>query len=646
MSFLINQKKYKIAFVAVLSMFLFISCSKDFLNKEPTDAIDAGSFFKTAGQLQVFVNGFYSRLAPQYVVHTAPSGGAANNIGLDNNTDVLIHQTTVTGSLNRWTSSSVPAETNATWNNGFSAIRDDNYFLHYANLNAENTRSAQHYIGEGYFFRAWDYFKLLQVFGGVPVVTSLLTEVDESELYKERSSRYDVAKQILSDLDMAIERLHWKNEAEGAISGRITKEAALQLKVRVALYEGTWEYYHQRKATPFAMEGKDGLEFIQQVEPTAKILIERHGANIFTMGGDKDMAYNQLFAQKDATAVEGAFLYKVYDAAKLAFSHNFFFKILDKGPSITDHLVDMYLTKDGKQQNGTKLLNDLGQTLDPRFRQTIWTPDRGPQNQLPGRGGDGFPFRYPLIANQAPYTENFTSTGYRNFKGAVFAQEALKGETDDILMRYEEVLLSLAEAKAILGTLTQNDLDKTVNIIRERVGMIPMTINAGAGFSYRKDLGFDLSESAIVNEIRRERNVEFALEGFRLNDLKRWAVYEDVINGYQPKGALLQEFVNYYMKSPEQALLDEGNDPALYSQIRKDGYLKNEFGLVENGTAGSVASFADGRINPWFKVVEFRPGGRGLFIEPKRDYLDAVPLHEIKLYESKGVKLSQNPGWN
>ncbi|RZM20742.1 MAG: RagB/SusD family nutrient uptake outer membrane protein [Pedobacter sp.] len=364
------------------------------------------------------------------------------------------------------------------------------------------------------------------------------------------------------------------------------------------------------------------------------------------MGGDKEMAFNQLFAQKDASNVDGVLLYKVYDATKLATSHNFFFKIQDWGPSITDHLVDMYLKKDGSQQTGTDLLNELGKNLDPRFKQTIWTPDRGPQNQLAGRGGDGNPFRYPLIATQAPYTEGFTSTGYRNFKGAVFAQEATKGETDDILMRYEEALLSLAEAKAILGNLTQNDLDKTVNLIRSRVGMIPMGLNASSGFVYREDLGFDKAEPAIVNEIRRERNVEFALEGFRLNDLKRWAVYEKAVNGYQPKGALLSEIRDYYMRSPQQLVLDNGTNQALYSQIRKDGYLKNEFNLVENGTAGTVAAFSDGRINPFFRVADFRAGGRGLFIEPGRDYLSAIPLQQKKLYEANGAQLTQNPGWN
>ncbi len=642
---LFANKINRLVLSGIVLLFMASSCSKDFLNREPLTSVGPENFFRTASDLQIYVNGFYSRLATQYS-SMGQGGIPISNAALDANSDMMMIQTTITAGLNMWTSSSIAPATSGTWTNGYAAIRRDNYFLHYAFLNAEKNASTNHYIGEGYFFRAWDYFNLLTAFGGVPIVTNVLTESDSTELYKPRSSRYDVAKQIISDLDSAIGWLNWKGQAEGGIAGRVTKDAALLLKARVALFEGTWEYYHGKKGTPFAMTGKDGREFLNLIEPAANMLISRYGNKIFTNLGDKTMAYNQLFAQKDASTTDGAILYKVYDASKLLVSHNFFWKIIDLGPSITDHLADTYLKTDGSQQTATDLLSELSRTLDPRFNQTVWTSDRGPFNRLPGRGGDHVPFRYPLIASAGSYTEGFTSTGYRIFKGAVLAQEYRRGETDDILMRYEEALLALAEAKAILGTLTQADLDKTVNLIRSRVGMIPMTMMAGAGFTYREDLGFDPAEPAIVNEIRRERTVELALEGFRLNDIKRWTVYEKAINGYQPKGALLQEFLDYYNRTPAQITLDtaRGTNPALYSQIRTDGYTLAE--SVLNLTVGSnVNRFPNGRINPLFKIADFRPGGRGLFIEPTRDYLSGIPLNEVELYKSKGATLAQNPGW-
>lgn len=638
----------------MLSLFMvanILACKKNFLDTRPQDSVSAINYFKTASDLQTYVNAFYARLAPQYNTQggTGTITGGNSNLALDANTDMMIVQTTVTASLYRWDVASVAAENN-NWKTGYTAIRADNYFLHYAGLNAEQTDAANHYIGEGYFFRAWDYFKLLKEFGGVPIITELLTDADLDKLYAPRATRYEVAKQIIADLDEAIAKLNWKGEGQAAMAGRVNKEAALTLKARVALYEGTWENYHGKKASPYAMAGKDGVEFLQLVEPTVQQIITKWGTKIYTAAGDKASAYNQLFAQKDASNVDGVFLYKVYDASLLALSHNFFFKILDSGPSITDHLADIYLNKDGTQQAQanpyTFTLNALSTNLDPRFRQTVWTPDRGPLKELPGRGGDGDPFRYPIIASQAPYTSiGFTSTGYRNYKGAVLAQEATKGETDDILMRYEESLLCLAEAKAVLGTITQGDIDKTVNVIRARVGMAPMSLGALPSGAYRADLGFDAAATPIVNEIRRERTVEFALEGFRLDDLKRWAVYENVINGYQPKGALLQESLNYFNRTAAQIALDKGSDATLYSQIRKDGYVAptNEFNLVENS---NVARFPNGRINPYFRNNDFKPGGRGLYINPNRDYLSFVPLSQVLLYKSNGKDLAQNPGWN
>ncbi|PTS97087.1 hypothetical protein DBR11_17945 [Pedobacter sp. HMWF019] len=643
------SKTSKVIFALFVLMNL-TACKKDFLDKNPLDAVNPENFFKKASDLQIFANGFYGRLAPQYNTQngTGTVSGGNSNVALDANTDMMIIQTTVTSSLYRWNTVSVAGATNDSWSGGYSNIRSDNYFLHYANMNAEKTDAATHYIGEGYFFRAWDYFSMLKTFGGVPIMTEALDDSDLSKLLTPRASRYEVAKQIIADLDLAIAKLNWKGEGQGAIAGRVNKEAALTLKARVALYEGSWEYYHGKKGTPYAMPGKDGMEFLAMIEPTVAQLISRYGTKIYTAAGDKTMAYNQLFAQKNASNVDGVFLYKVYDASLLTLSNNFFFKILDSGPSITDHLIDVYLNKDGTPQVSSgsyaNTLNQLSTTLDPRFRQTVWTPDRGPLNQLPGRGGDGDPFRYPIIASQAPYTSiGFTSTGYRNFKGAVFAQEATKGETDDVLMRYEESLLSLAEAKAILGTINQADVDKTVNVIRARVGMTPLNMNAIPAGTYREDLGFDPGSTPILNEVRRERTVEFALEGFRLDDLKRWAVYEKVINGYQPKGALLQEFLDYFNRSASQVVLDNGSDPTLYSQIRKDGYVKNEFNLV---TGNNVDRFANGRINPWFKIADFKEGGRGLYIDPGRDYLSFVPLQQIKLYQANNATLSQNPGWN
>ncbi|WP_316837306.1 RagB/SusD family nutrient uptake outer membrane protein [Pedobacter nutrimenti] len=624
-----------IGIFGLFCMTMFLACKKDFLDKLPQDKIAPEVFFNTASDIKIYVNAMYETRTPFYIFNVN-----GDNAGLDLGSDILISGTTVTASLNQVSATGVAGIESGGWSTGYSRIRQDNYLFKYALGKVEKTPAADHFLGEGYFFRAFDYFSMLKQYGDLPIITDLVTEKDVANLYKPRQSRNEVAKQIIKDLDSAIKKLYWKGQGE-AVAGRINKEAAIVFKSRVALYEGTWEYYHGLRSTPFAVPGKDGKEFLELIEPAMLQLITYQGARIFKSGAEP---YNRLFAQNDMSAVDGVFWYRAYDGTKLPQSNNFYLKTNDGGPSITDHLVDLYLNKDGSPQSLTtpySQLNTLSVQLDPRFRQTIWTPDRGPYGKIPGRELASPNLRYPIVAPILSAAAGFNSTGYRTYKGIVLnSAEQFKGETDDIFIRYEEGLLALAEAKAILGTIGQMDIDKTINVIRGRVGMAPMNLSAVQAIPssvYREDLGFTSGAPNIVNEVRRERTIEFALEGYRLDDIKRWAVFDKVVNGYIPKGAQLQEFLDYF--NTPGALTADGFDISGVS-----------FPLLKvSGTAVNVNAFiGSGRINPYFKSPQFQTAASvGFYINPGRDYLTFVPLSQIQIYQAQAnVKLTQNPGWN
>jgi hypothetical protein len=622
-----------VIYIAVVILGLLTACKKGFLDTVPPDRVVPENFFNSASDLKIYLNSMYESRLPIYNAQTN-----INNVLLDLPSDLLINSNVVTAQLNQVSATGVAGNGGGgdAWATGYSRIRQDNYLLHYALPKIEKTPASAHYLGEAYFFRALDYFTLLKQYGDLPIVTDLIAYDDNGKLYTPRSSRYDVAKQIIKDLDLAISGLYAKGQGE-AVAGRVNKESAIVFKSRVALYEGTWEYYHGKKGSPFAVAGKDGREFLEMIEPAMQQLIATQGTRIFRTGTEP---YNQLFAQNDLSNVDGVFWYRVYDPTKTAFSHNFYLKVTDNAASITDHLVDQYLNKDGSPQvvpNSYGELNTLSTNLDPRFRQTIWTPDRGPAAKIPGRDQFSLSLRYPVIAPILSIGTNFISTGYRNWKGAVLTSVLAGRDVDEVFIRYEEGLLNLAEAKAILGTITQADLDKTVNVIRSRVGMANMNLAIVAGFplsAYKEELGFSTSESNIVNEIRRERTVELALEGFRLDDLKRWSVYEKVVNGYTPRGAQLQEFLSYF--NDKTKLIADGFDVAGIT-----------FPLLNtSGGNANVAAFANtGRINPYFKSSQFQQGAQGFFIDPSRDYLSFVPLSQIQLYKAENVTLTQNPGW-
>ena len=121
------------------------------------------------------------------------------------------------------------------------------------------------------------------------------------------------------------------------------------------------------------------------------------------------------------------------------------------------------------------------------------------------------------------------------------------------------------------------------------------------------------------------------LEGLRLTDIKRWALYDDVFNSGKPVGAYAQEYLDYW------------NDAGLVLSDSVHSAPVNEVTL----TLGKELDVIDGYINPFFKNADFQPtSGRGYYIDPGRDYLDAIPREEITLYKDKaGVLLEQNPGW-
>ncbi len=623
-----------IKYSGILLLVLTISlsgCKKDFLERAPLDNMSDATFFSAPNDLKVYVNSFYP-LFPRY--HFQSSFDGPTNMVVEANSDISITSTGPSSALLQRGSNGQAPLTNGSWTTNFTWIRRANYFLtNYQRVNP--SIETRQFAGEGFFFRAWVYYNMLVLFGDVPIFTTVLN-TESPELYKQRDSRYDVANFIIKDLDSAINNLGWKNTSFAG-GGRVNKEAAIVMKARVALFEGSWERYHSRKNTPYKVSGKTGDDFLKLIEPAMLELITRQGTTLFTTGGPYNEAYNQLFSQKDCSATAGVFLYRVYDATQIV-GHNFFDNVVDALYTAPRNMMEAYLDKQGKPQSisalplDQKSLVNLAINLDPRFRQTIWTPDRGPQNKIIGLDKQALPSRYPMINNT--FSSNFAIAGLRLWKGAILdANEWRNGSTDDVLIRYEEGLLALAEAKAMLGTLTQSDLDKTVNLIRSRVGMASMQMSAVNGWSviYARNKSFDPTESNLVNEIRRERLVELCYEGHRVNDLKRWAVYDDVMNGFKPQGAHFKEFFDYF------------NNTTL---LMADGFNASDAARCKLTQGVNFNIDADGYINPFFKNPEFNSAGAGYFVEPGRSYLSPVPRAEIDLYKQKAdIILTQNPGW-
>lgn len=617
-----KRAKLYTLFITVL-LLVFSACNEDFLNRYPEDAMSDATFFTKASDFKTYVNGLYSGIIRN----------VSNNrwVNLENGSDNLFTESPHS-SLMRHSISGAANETSGTWNGGYNNIREVNYVLNSKDKLSPRNEIADHYIGEAHFIRAWHYFDLLQAFGGVPYI-DIVVGTDSPELFKVRDSRDFIASKILQDLDSAIALLNWKGSGE-AKPPRINKESALLMKTRVALYEGSWEYYHGRKNTPFKVDGSDGTDFLNEVITAGDMLIDHQGTNIFQ--GPAGAEYSDLFNRDDYSNIPGAFLYKHYDVSLGVPSGETRATLLQYQAGLTKNAVFTYLMNDGKPEEISTIdfdykdQNSLINSRDPRLYQTIYAPERGPFTET----YDFISFENLFGSIYANLTNIWSGKGgFTIFKGTVFSTVTLdQNNTDDLIFRYGEALLNYAEAKAILGTITQNDIDNTVNVLRTRVGMVPLNLAEVNSWNvtYAPGEGYDPGAPNILNEIRRERRVELILEGFRTTDIKRWALYDDTFNGYKPVGAYYQELADYW-NNPDN-IIEAGFPESKIEDLK----------LIKGQNIDALGEY----VNPFWQNSDFSPTGRGYYIDPGRDYLQAIPKKEIDFYREKGgVNLQQNPGW-
>ncbi|MBD8489503.1 RagB/SusD family nutrient uptake outer membrane protein [Echinicola sp. CAU 1574] len=611
------MNKYLITRFLTLAAFIILmcSCNEDFLERYPQDEISDAAYWTSEKDLENYVNGLYDIL-PSYT-------GYAPKYAWENGTDNMIGDdrgvTMINGRI--WNTNGDAPASSSTWNGAYDNLRKINYFLEQKDKVGEDilaNASAAHYVGEALFFRAWVNFDLLKTFGGVPFIDQVLS-TDSEELYAVRLPRDEFAQKIIDDLDEAIENLQWSGSGPAAASMRITKEAALGFKTRVALFEGSWEYYHAKMASPFKVDGKDGSDFLNEAISASQMLIDRLGDNIYTTD------YRTLFNQDHYYDIPSVLLYREYLPSD-GIGHRWwnYNGAGGGGIGLTKSLVDDYLMVDGTpielsaDYQGDATLEAVVASRDPRLGQTIYHPGQGTLGEIIGSSYAG---TAPGITSTITYYK--CSTGYFCYKGVAPQDAVYNGSPAGqglIYLRYGEVLLSHAEAKAILGTITQSDLDRTVNVLRDRVGMAHMDMAnvTSWGGNYQKRYP---DESNLINEIRRERRVELAMEGQRYDDLRRWGALEQLI-GWVPRGAKGQQFLDYANSTEGQAV----------------GYSLSASGIYLD---------EEGYLLPIGHRSDFQDGGTGFVFNANRDYLQAVPRGQIVLYQEKGgVTLTQNPNWN
>lgn len=593
---LLDMRKYIILAAAVLCI---SAC--DMLDRYPQSKMSPETYFRNETDLMLFSNSFYDNLLDKSV--------------FSRRDDQYVNKA-LTDEVMGGSARDIPASGGG-WS--WSQLRKINIMLTYIG-NCEDEDVRNQYIGVAKFFRAKFYFEKVKRFGDVPWIDRELGSSDEA-LYAPRDSRELIMTKMIEDIDEAIKYL-----PEAKSSYRVNKWSALALKAQFCLYEGTFRKYHK---DDMDFEGNTADYYLGLAEAAAKEIMTTGPYSLYNTG-KPDEDYVRLFAKEDADPNEYILALKYSRTLPLFHDASTYPTMASHGmPGVTKKIIDTYLMKDGSRFTDkpgweTMQFADEVAGRDPRLAQSIRTP--------------GYKMLDARVKTSVDY--NTTRTGYQPVKFVMSASvedahsTGEKSSNDLPVFRYAEILLIYAEAKAELGTLTQDDLDISVNLLRDRVGMPDMSMsaaNSDPDYNYLMNPAYGYSNikgenAGVIAEIRRERTIELAQEGNRRwDDLMRWR-----------EGKCIDQplYGPYFPGLGAYDLDGDGvNDVCFY----KDGTDPKPFKATANVKIGEDGYFSEGD-HGYYDPFQGVPHS----FNESRDYLYPIPSGE----RSKNHNLAQNPGWD
>lgn len=535
-----NFKKY--IWAISLASILLPSCNDDFMERYPQDEITDDSFWQSETHLKLMLNSLY----PLYIIGHG-SGWSDSKTPVLNVVgsplmygDVYSDNCVRTGNEYTSLAGEMIVPTGASADNGWNweNLRKVNFFLNRyerADLSQEQKNT---YGGEAYFFKALEYYRKVLYFGDVPWINLDMTETSE-ELYAPRTPRAEVMDSVLVCINKAVA---WLPEKKNQETDRLNKDQANFLKARICLFEGTYRKYH----TELGLQNTAN-KYLEEAVKASEALLGKY--SLYNVGEE---TYWKMFTVTDLSDNPEVILARNYLANKVGHAAQRYYDQNNsnrQAMGATRGLVDEYLCIDGRpiytagnEGNYVKNENFLGygkwtelENRDPRLTQTICRPGEYVtiyQGGIKDKEKNGI--TYPGLNYSG---SGSTVTGYRVIKhwmgDKVEEDRTTQGIQSAIEFRYAELLLNYAEAKYELnGTLSQADVDLTINALRERAGFdfvkypTARLIVGSEPADPRLDKIYadklDYQVSPLLREIRRERRTELAIENHRYEDLMRW----------------------------------------------------------------------------------------------------------------------------
>ena len=591
------MKKIAYILISFLAGIALTGCD-DLLDAFPKNSMSPETFFKNEKELQAFSMNFYGMFPGESLYQE--EADTYIKMGLS---DEQKGTRQVPASGGGWS---------------WGALRNVNTLLEYL-PNCKDDATRTHYEALARFFRAYFYFEKVKRFGDVPWYDTPVGSADTEALTRPRDSREFIMGKMIDDIDFAIANLPATKSVY-----EVTKWTAMALKSRFCLFEGTFRKYHTE--FDYGTGAHDANWYLDLCAEVSADFIASSGYTIHTAGGTSKAYYNLFTSQNATDNIDEVILARDYNIAYNV--HHDAGNLMNSAtmgrPGMTRKLVASYLCSDGSRftsKPGWENMDFVTETAgrDPRLGQTI---------RIPG---------YVRLDTGVPTPPDFRycQTGYHPVKYVTTTDKDVYGASDIdlIIFRAAEVLLNYAEAKAEAGSLSQADLDLSVNRLRDRVGMPhlnmaaanadpdPYLTNAKWG-GYQNVSG---ANKGVILEIRRERAIELAQEGHRYYDIIRWKEGQVFTKQY---------FGMYFPGAGEYDLNSDGKvdillyttDAAPASSATVQYKIGSSDFILESDTSGNVNPYK-GVVSAW---------------DENRDYLYPIPTNEIGL---TGGALVQNPVW-
>lgn len=514
------------------------SCNDSFLDRFPEDSLTEKSFFNNVKDLETYTNGLYNWGA-------STSDGTCDNI-VNNEPSGVFDK--LNGQVN--------PETASGW--GWGTLRSINFFLQRAHQATGDQARINHFVGLGRLYRAREYYGKVQSYSDVPWYDRDLTTTDTEELYKPQDSRDFVMGKIMEDLDFAVNNMQ---DEDGKT--KIGKVIALFEQARIALNEGTFRKYHTE------LEATDYDDYLRLAVSASQAIMDNYNYSICMEPNGAQPAYRTLFSSLNLSNNSEVILMQDNDEALRTYHigtlHNYNF-------SLSRDLMEDYLVKVDENTAvpftslpgyETMSVKEVYENRDPRMGETFQ-----PMGFM--KDGDKKPMRQKMEMGGYPQVKFVTDAPAKMWVWGM-------AYNDLPIIRYATVLLINAEAKAELGILTQDDLDKTINQLRRRVNMPDAKLSEWLSNPDPKQMerysNIKSTQAGAVAEIRRERRIELACEGVRYNDLMRWKcgkLLENVAQGayipgygyYDTNGDDIEDFGIFATKEDSKAEYEKLSEEA------------------------------------------------------------------------------------